>query len=196
VGSGAARVGGWSHWVLRLVLHQAPSALTPDRQPAEHLRERLAGRGADDDLGLPAAQWTVAHSQAGTADLVSRLLGVGPGLTPAGDDVLAGLLVGLWAFGLAAEPLRSAVLAAAPVGTTDLSASLLRCAARGESIPEVHELLRATSTSAGRSRLDPALDDLLRVGHSSGAALATGVLVAASLAIRARGRRSPESSTA
>ena len=40
------------------------------------------------------------------------------GLTPPGDDVLAGLLVGLWSFGHWAQPLRRAVLDGVAAGTT------------------------------------------------------------------------------
>jgi hypothetical protein len=48
--------------------------------------------------------------------------------------------------------------------------------------------LRAMSGSAWQGRLDHAMldhamDDLVRVGHTSGTALATGVLAAATMAI-------------
>jgi hypothetical protein len=149
VGSGAVRVGGWSCRVSRLISPRAPGPLTPDRDACEHLRHRLTHyQSADPDLGLPNSLLDDAHSTETAADLVRRLLGAGPGLTPAGDDVLAGLLVGLWSFGQPAESLRLAVLAGLPAGTTDLSAALLRCAARGESIPQVNQLLRTLSGNA------------------------------------------------
>jgi hypothetical protein len=125
----------------------------------------------------------ITYSAKSATDLAQRLLGVGPGLTPAGDDVLAGLLVGLWSFSQRAEPLRLAVLASL-ARTTDLSAALLRCAARGESIPQVNQLLRTMSGSAQQGQLDRALDDLVRVGHTSGTALAIGILAAAYHAAR------------
>ena len=112
VGSGGVQIGSWSCRVSRLVSLRAPAGLTPDRDACEHLRHRLAHwQSADPDLCLPDALLDDAHSPEVAADLVRRLLGVGPGLTPAGDDVLAGLLVGLWSFGQRAEPLRLAVLA-------------------------------------------------------------------------------------
>jgi len=197
VGSGAVHIGSWSCQVSRLVSLRASAALTPDRRACEHVRRRLADcQSADPDLRLPDALPDDALPPEVAADLVRRLLGVGPGLTPAGDDVLAGLLVGLWSFGQRAEPLRLTVLAGLAAGTTDLSAALLRCAARGESIPQVNQLLRAVSGSAWQGRLDHAMDDLIRVGHTSGAALATGVLAAATMAIGDRrqatsSRRSP-----
>ena len=145
-------------------------------------------KSTDTDLRLPDALPDDVYSPEVAADLVRRLLGVGPGLTPAGDDVLAGLFVGLWSFGQNAEPLRLTVLAGLSAGTTDLSAALLRCAARGESIPQVNQLLRTISEGAWPGRLDHAMDDLVRVGHTSGTALATGVLAAATMAIGDPGR--------
>jgi Protein of unknown function (DUF2877) len=65
------------------------------------------------------------------------LLGRGPGLTPSGDDVLAGYLTGAAAFGLDAAALRQAIADLAPARTTTLSAALLWHAARGECIDEL-----------------------------------------------------------
>jgi Protein of unknown function (DUF2877) len=183
VGSGAVQIGSWSCRVSQLVSLHAPAALSPDPHACEHLWRRLAHcQSADPDRRPPDVLPDDAHFPE-TADLVRRLLGVGPGLTPAGDDVLAGLLVGLRSFGQKAEPLRLAVLAGLAAGTTDLSAALLRCAARGESIPQVNKLLRTMSKNAWPGRLDDAMDDLVRVGHTSGTALATGVLGAATMAL-------------
>jgi len=110
------------------------------------------------------------------------LLGLGPGLTPAGDDVLAGLLLTLTT---AHEPARQvghalarAVLPAAPAGTTALSATLLRHASRGEGLPpalDFADALLAAPLDGAATR--EALDQLVRVGSSSGAALAHGVLL-------------------
>lgn len=104
------------------------------------------------------------------------LLGRGPGLTPSGDDVLAGYLVGAAAYGVAADDVCRLVASQAAARTTTLSAALLRHAAAGETIPQVSGLLDAL---AGRRPLDRALAELLAVGHTSGAALAAGVITAA-----------------
>jgi hypothetical protein len=104
------------------------------------------------------------------------LLGRGPGLTPSGDDVLAGYLLGCRAFGVAAPTVRAAVLRLAPAATTVLSAALLRQAADGWCVPQVAALISALAAS----RPDPAATRaVLAVGASSGAALASGVLTAA-----------------
>jgi len=112
----------------------------------------------------------------GRTDVDEGLLGRGAGLTPEGDDVLAGYLVGAVAYGLPADDLRAFVHAQASRRTTTLSAALLRHAAAGEAIPQVAGLLDALG---GRRPLDRALAELVAVGHTSGAALARGVLAAA-----------------
>ena len=103
------------------------------------------------------------------------LLGRGPGLTPFGDDVLAGALVTLRAL---ASP-RASSLASAVVGqlhrTTVVSAALLRHAARGECIPELAAVLAPSAA---------ALPALLAVGHSSGRGLAQGVRAGLSGGVR------------
>ncbi len=107
---------------------------------------------------------------------VAELLGRGPGLTPSGDDVLAGHLLGCRAFGIAGEPLRRSVLALATTRTTALSADLLRLAAEGWCIPQAAAIIAAL----GRERPDPtALQALIGVGSSSGSALAAGIAAAA-----------------
>jgi uncharacterized protein DUF2877 len=105
-----------------------------------------------------------------------QLLGRGPGLTPQGDDVLAGYLAGAAAYGIPADDVRALVDGEAASRTTTLSAALLRHAAVGEAIPQVSGLLDAL---AGSRPLDPALAELFAVGHTSGAALASGVVAAA-----------------
>jgi hypothetical protein len=179
VGQSAVRVGGWTCRGSRTMSLQAPTGLTPDTRACAQLRARLA-RILHEGDGLPVLDVLPdSMSREGIDTFVGRLLGRGPGLTPAGDDVLAGLLVGLRSFRRTAEPLRSAVLAAASTATTDLSGALLRRAAVGEAIPQVSQVLRTMATQACRRRLDNALDDLLRVGHTSGAALAAGLLASA-----------------
>lgn len=108
--------------------------------------------------------------------VVRQLLGHGPGLTPSGDDVLAGFLIGAHAFGLDVTRLQREVIRRAPDATTALSATLLWHAARGECIDEVAALAAAL---CGRGAPEPALACLLAVGHTSGAALGSGLTAAA-----------------
>ncbi|NPD05610.1 DUF2877 domain-containing protein [Nocardioides sp. zg-1308] len=96
---------------------------------------------------------------------VDRLLGRGPGLTPLGDDVLAGWFLTRAALGLP-DPALVADLRRRLGVTTLLSATLLDCALRGEALPELAAWL-ADPTAA-------ATDALLAVGATSGAGLLAG----------------------
>jgi hypothetical protein len=130
----------------------------------------LAGAAGDHDVSVAAA---------------ARLLGIGPGLTPSGDDVLAGFLAGAAAFGLDAAALRHAITVLAPARTTALSAALLWHAARGECIGELASVAAAVTGQGwrGPGQAGLALRRLLSVGHSSGAALALGLVIAAERAM-------------
>jgi hypothetical protein len=122
---------------------------------------------------------------AGLADALSNgsdptaaadaLLGLGPGLTPAGDDVLAGALVASVQLGRPV-PALAAHVHRRRSATTALSADLLRHAAAGRAAPPVLGLLDAL---VGARPVGPALAGLLAVGSTSGHDTATGVLLAA-----------------
>ena len=111
------------------------------------------------------------HHDAGPHDLLGR----GPGLTPAGDDVLAGWLLAVHHDTATRDELRPAV-AAARHTTTAVSAALLEEAAAGRGVPAALALADALAGHGDPSGLGAALDRLLRVGHTSGAALAHGLL--------------------
>ncbi len=102
------------------------------------------------------------------AALAAYLGGRGPGLTPAGDDCLAGMFLVAYVRGDDVTGLAEAV------PTNDIALAFLHWAAQGQSIEPVHRLLCATDHGAGRE----ALADLLRFGHSSGADLALGLRTA------------------
>ncbi len=108
---------------------------------------------------------------------VGALVGRGPGLTPSGDDALAGALLQLRALG---DP-RAAVLAVAVRSrlraTTAVSAALLDAAADGWAAPEAVALVDAVSAGDGAGTL-AALGPVLRIGHSSGRDLVAGVTAA------------------
>jgi len=104
--------------------------------------------------------------------------GRGAGLTPAGDDVLAGVL--LVASGLRggsrvhARTLRRCGLRAP---TNDIARAFLACAARGRCIEPAHALLDALA-DADRGATRSAISELRRFGSSSGEALAYGIRTA------------------
>jgi len=127
-------------------------------------------------LSALAADGAAARRRAALA-----LLGRGPGLTPEGDDLLAGACVTAAAAG---DPL------ALPPGlrtlTTPLSATLLELAAAGAGAAPVHALLELTS-----ERWPAALLELEGLGASSGRAMALGVGAAAAVLGARAARRVP-----
>lgn len=122
------------------------------------------------DAGTCDALASLARDLASGAPLagpVTALLGRGPGLTPLGDDILAGALVALVAAGSPTGPrLAAEIIKKAPQRTTFVSAALLWHATRGECVPELAALIAGAPG---------ATEALLRVGHTSGAGLAHGV---------------------
>jgi hypothetical protein len=160
--------------VVRSVREWAPAHVRCGRVAADEFAALSDALPAPAAVGIDAALVALIRSEPTAA--VAGLLGRGPGLTPAGDDVLAGFLLGARAFGLDGAQTRAAIAVMAAGRTTELSAALLWHAARGDCIPEVAAVLADPSGSA--------LAELLRVGHTSGAALAIG-LSAASASLRA-----------
>lgn len=138
----------------------------------------------DHDLGLAAlARQVVQDSARGP---LAQLVGLGPGLTPAGDDVLCGLLLALRATGRERD--RAALEGAVnPLlsRTTALSATLLRHAAGGYAVPPLVALLRAwhrvdrdgqaRDRRADEERLAVLGAEVATVGHTSGPALLLGL---------------------
>lgn len=144
---------------------------------------RLAAAGAllrrlpDDAAEVPQDVIDgLAHAVAGQDPIraaVRALAGLGPGLTPAGDDVLVGLLSALVCLRHPqADRYAEEVLAGAAGRTTDLSTTLLRHAAAGECLAAVAGLLQAVCRTGDPSGARRAL---AAVGHSSGPALCLGV---------------------
>jgi Protein of unknown function (DUF2877) len=109
-------------------------------------------------------RWLVGNALADEADL---LIGCGPGLTPSGDDYLAGMLVALWRWLAPRLPGR----------TSAISAAHLAAAAAGEAHEALHAYLEPLF--AGGAAWEEPLQRLSRVGHGSGwDALAGAVAVA------------------
>ena len=132
----------------------------PMRPPAadEVARLRRFAEPADDELG-PLVDEVAAAPE--------RLLGRGSGLTPLGDDVLAGWAAASYALG------APVMLPDARPRTTLLSATLLDCAQRGEVLPEFRALVVALHGADGDDIGDAAAE-LAAVGHTSGAGLLLG----------------------
>ena len=113
--------------------------------------------------------------------VAARIAGLGPGLTPSGDDLLAGAL-GFHAWAEAAGhagtggPMRAAISDAAVPRTTRLAGQLLRAAAGGHVAAPVVALL---SSIFRRDRaFPPDLAPVLAIGETSGADMLAGIRLA------------------
>jgi len=143
------RVAKFAAWISG-ALHKRPPPLTP---PHHSLRE-----------------WGEGNLEACAAALV----GLGPGLTPSGDDFLVGALAALDALGQTniRAVLGRAVVAAAD-RTSPLSASLLRAAAAGHVSENLHTMVAALVTGDAGAAMATAA----RIGHTSGFDALAGAVV-------------------
>jgi hypothetical protein len=161
----------------------------------------FAGNAADLAAGLPGADALNRMALEGAAPLarwleasldrpeeripvpsgaIAALVGLGPGLTPSGDDFLGGVLVALWqlgASGLAAH-LAAAVLSQAESGTNEISRAHLAAAAGGEGAAALHGLLTSLCTPGAPGMRDW-VSAIETIGHSSGWDAVAGLSLAA-----------------
>jgi hypothetical protein len=116
------------------------------------------------------------------SDALAAVVGCGPGCTPAGDDVLVGILALLKSpHSGAAEPadaLRRSLLPLLPT-TTDISGHLLRQAADGLFGRTVHDLVAALIGGCAPEHLRQAVQRVVAAGATSGADLCVGMLACA-----------------
>ena len=139
----------------------AHNALSGHAQPALEALERwLIGNALDDDAQI--------------------LIGLGPGLTPSGDDYLGGVLIALHALGR--RPQAEALwrwLEPRLKRTSAISAAHLAAAAAGEGHEALHACLQALCS---RSADWPhTLDRVAAVGHVSGWDALAGIAAVAKL---------------
>jgi hypothetical protein len=129
----------------------------------------------------------LAHfGSGGNPDGLTRILGIGKGFTPSGDDTLVGALAGLdlvqRASPAAARDRRALVAFLLPQleeGTSRFSASLILAAAAGHYAEPILSVLRIVGRSnATAASLDAACAALLDVGHDSGAFILEGIRAA------------------
>jgi hypothetical protein len=148
----------------------------------------LAGSGPDFPLAgaRPLAEALAEAVREGAVESVGRaahaLVGLGPGLTPSGDDYVAGMLFAMRLLA-AADPslapreaaIRAAILRTVPGRTNRISAALLTDAAEGLGFARMHALCDALAAGQAAAALDAARQ-LSMIGHSSGWDLLTGLI--------------------
>lgn len=105
---------------------------------------------------------------AGKGEPDESLIGLGPGLTPAGDDFVGGAMIALRTFGHAnlADRIAAWALPLAEERTSRISRAHLECAAQGEGHEALHDWLHGFKDSDYR-RLE-------KIGHTSGLDAAAG----------------------
>ena len=168
--------------LVRLARQLAPSrgllALLEPDQPTSPSVSRIlcAFRQALAELP-PRQMWPPSK----VALVTARLAGLGWGLTPAGDDWLAGMLAWAWLAHPRAQAVGVAVMAAAASHTTVLSAAFLRSAAHGECDAAWKNLLAALASDKPGAAgplfsLEAAVRAVLAYGATSGADKLAGFL--------------------
>lgn len=138
------------------------------------LTTRMLHEGADGlALALGRGDTNAALAHAG------RLLGLGPGLTPSGDDFLTGLLAARALCrqhgDLGSDAFPLGVVRLAKTATNPIAYAAIAKAARGEVRERVARLIIALG-SATVEPFAPALAQVLAIGSSSGTEIAFGVI--------------------
>ena len=149
------------------------------RRPVGSLDAALAGRARQTLPHLIDAAQTV-NIEAAIAAAV-RLIGAGPGLTPSGDDFLAGFLVG--SRHAAQNGAQRAFVDALGCWLTsqyddggDISQAYIKHAAAGRIAQPLAKLAGLVSDGAAESAVKPATIAAMHIGHSSGSDATFGLL--------------------
>jgi hypothetical protein len=135
------------------------------------------------DRGLALAEASRALDVDRAMAGVRALIGCGPGLTPAGDDLVVGLLAGLRCT-RGDDPARDRFLRALGAGVTaaaaatgEISRACLRQALVGEVAEPLAKLAGAIAGGAPPLEVEAAAGRALSVGHTSGGDGVAGLLL-------------------
>ena len=126
------------------------------------------------------SRWLASPRDHPLQDAVQPLVGLGPGLTPTGDDILAGTLLALHALDREKEAneMAAALETYGPEGTNRISLAHLRAAAAGWGAAPFHDML-VELLLWGKS-LGGCIRRIDAIGHSSGWDILVGILAGAS----------------
>lgn len=160
------------------------SGITEGFSPSEGLpaaSEVLLQQSAHAVPTLLQATRDFQFEDAGTS--IRLLIGLGPGLTPSGDDFLVGYLAGLWSTA-GNSPSRTQFLAAldaeisdAARHTNEISRAYLLSAAKGHVSEPIATLAQQLNQANNMSSVTAATQAALEVGHTSGADGVLGLLL-------------------
>ena len=135
----------------------------------------LAEQASSFGLPLPDAFTVTTALADGDATMALDVIGLGPGLTPAADDVVAGALAVLSLVGHLDDSVRDAISARARTHTTALSAALLVAAGKGQMIPQAARVLKVLAAGEPYGRVSSTARELFSVGSTSGHDLCAGM---------------------
>ena len=160
------------------------SGITEGFSPSEGppaLSEVLLQQSAHAVPALLQATRDFQVEDAGTS--IRLLIGLGPGLTPSGDDFLVGYLAGLWCTA-GNSPSRTQFLAALDAeisetarSTNEISRAYLRSAAKGHVSEPIAKLAQQLNQANNIGNVRGATQAALQVGHTSGADGVLGLLL-------------------
>lgn len=152
---------------------------------AEELWEGKASNELSQRAGAALRHLWVATRQfdcTAASRAAHSLIGLGPGLTPSGDDLLLGYLSGLWCtvHGKAQRLEFLSQFGESVISlsrhTTQISRTFLFYAAHGQVSSHLYHLARAICQAAEPSELSSSLQAVFAMGHSSGMDALTGLL--------------------
>ncbi len=159
--------------ISEIALQQLGSLVTTAPQSAPHRQARAAAQALDSSLTQLVAALgrpTTGGSPdvAAISSAAGRMAGLGVGLTPSGDDVLAGIMLAMWAgHHPHRQPLCRAITQAAYPLTTSLSRAFLYAASEGLADERWHRLLDTLGLGPD-GNLKRAVTDVLAHGATSG----------------------------
>ncbi len=175
-------------WDLAFFLENLPFLVQwiAETGPREGLAPLIAhivdGKGISNEDAFQTVSWKgisdfrhwLSHSQNQGENLefpadAHQLVGLGPGLTPSGDDFWCGVMVALRALGQheISDRIANTILNQAKDRTNKISCAHLECAAKGLGAQALHETISAMGV-ADEARLSSALHTLDKIGHTSG----------------------------
>ena len=148
----------------------------PDRFPASE-----ESRAAEHSIGI-LKNWLKEYFEfqmpiTPDKEAVSALLGLGPGLTPSGDDFLGGMLIALYFCGEKSVQKQLYTQVESLLDSTGpVSSAHLKAAALGEGSQSLHQVLNML-LEGNETQLELGIDAINQIGHTSGWDALAGVAV-------------------
>ncbi len=150
---------------------------------AEDLFQSNAGSQLSQSISRPVMQLVTSTEESnlqGSIHAAEKMIGLGPGVTPSGDDILIGFLAALWSMTGQNNAQLSFIhsfgdaLMQIAKQTSEISRTYLYHATRGQFSSSLSNLAEVIATG---DDVEHATQEAMRVGHSSGMDSVTGLLI-------------------